>query len=66
MNEYKNTISDYNTLMMYWNDKKLLKMRYVKETIEFLTNFHKKNDCGKPIVLLGEKLLKEYSKTNNN
>lgn len=58
----KRSISDYNTLMMYWDNRELLYKNKVKETIEFLVNYHKNNGSGTHIINLGERLLLEYDK----
>ena len=58
----KRSISDYNTLMMYWDNRELLLKNKVKETIEFLVNYHKNNGSGTHIINLGERLLSEYDK----
>jgi hypothetical protein len=63
-NGNKGNISDYNTLMMYWNNRELLQMNKVKETIEFLVNLNKNNGSGTHIIKLGERLLLEYDKPN--
>jgi hypothetical protein len=61
-NENKSSMSDMSSIMMYWNDRKLLKRDGVKETIKMIVEFHKKNGTGDSMIKMGERLLLEYDK----
>jgi hypothetical protein len=57
-NGNKRSISDYNTLMMYERDLHLLLKDGVKETIQQIVEFHKRNNSGENIIDIGERLLR--------
>lgn len=61
-NGNKGSISDYNTIMMYWNNRDLLQRDGVKESIQQIVGFHKRNKSGEPMIRMGERLLLEYDK----
>ena len=61
-NGNKRSISDYNTLMMYDRDLHLLLKDGVKETIQQIVEFHKRNKSGEFMIRMGERLLLEYDK----
>jgi hypothetical protein len=56
-NEIKGSINDISTLMMYKENVGLLLKDGVKETIQQIVEFHKRNNSGKNIIDLGERLL---------
>ena len=58
----KGSISDNNTLKMYWNNRGLLFRDGVKESIQQIVEFHKMNKSGEYMIRLGERLLLEYDK----
>ena len=61
-NGNKGSISDYNTIMMYWNNRDLLQRDGVKESIQQIVGSHKRNKSGEPMIRMGERLLLEYDK----
>jgi hypothetical protein len=56
-NEIKGSINDISTLMMYKENVGLLLKDGVKETIQQIVEFHKRNNSGKNIIDFGERLL---------
>ena len=54
----KGSISDLSTLMIYDENLGLLLKDGVKETIQQIVEFHKRNNSGKNIIDIGEGLLK--------
>ena len=57
-NGNKGSISDMSTLMMYKENMGLLLKDGVKETIQQIVEFHKRNNSGKNIIDIGERLLR--------
>ena len=54
----KGSISDLSTLMIYDENLGLLLKDGVKETIQQIVEFHKRNNSGKNIIDIGERLLR--------
>ena len=57
-NGNKGSITDMSTLMMYDENLGLLLKDGVKETIQQIVEFHKRNNSGKNIIDMGERLLR--------
>lgn len=57
-NGNKGSIRDVSTLMMYDKNPHLLLKDGVKETIQQIVEFHKRNNSGKNIIDIGERLLR--------
>ena len=56
------TMDDIQFLHLYSKNKEFLQLEGVKETIQQIVEFHKRNKSGEFMIRMGERLLLEYDK----